>query len=142
MTGPVLPDAILGLSTTEAAKYLEQLGRLAFSDPPEGAAPDQSQPGIELRYQTLVDQIPAVVFLAPLDSGVGESYVSNYVQSVLGYTQQEWLGDPLRWYQRIHPDDRARWSQEAAELFLTGEPLRSTYRVIARDSRVIWFQCE
>jgi two-component system, sensor histidine kinase and response regulator len=142
MTGPVLPDALQGLSTAEAAKYLEQLGRLAFSGPMEGAAADQSQPGIELRYQTLVDQIPAVVFLAPLDSGVGEAYVSNYVQSVLGYSQQECLGDPLRWYQRIHPDDRTRWSQEAAELFLTGEPLRSTYRVIARDGRVIWFQCE
>ena len=51
-------------------------------------------------------------------------------------------GGPLRWYQRIHPDDRARWSQEAAELFVTGQPLRSTYRVMARDGKVVWFQCE
>jgi two-component system sensor histidine kinase/response regulator len=142
MTGLGLPDGILGLTTTEAAKYLEQLGRLAFPDLLEGATLDDSKPSIELRYKTLVDQIPAVVFLAPLDSGVGESYVSNYVQSVLGYTQQEWLGDPLRWYQRIHPDDRVRWSEEAAELFLTGQPLQSTYRVIARDGKVVWFQCE
>jgi PAS domain S-box-containing protein len=142
MTGLGLPDEMAGLTTTEAASYLEQLGRLAFPDLLEGATLDDSKPSIELRYKTLVDQIPAVVFLAPLDSGVGESYVSNYVQSVLGYTQQEWLGDPLRWYQRIHPDDRARWSEEAAELFLTGQPLQSTYRVIARDGKVVWFQCE
>jgi signal transduction histidine kinase len=35
-----------------------------------------------------------------------------------------------------------RWSVEAAEMFISGEPLRSAYRVIARDGRVMWFQCE
>ena len=27
-------------------------------------------------------------------------------------------------------------------MFLSGEPLRSSYRVIARDERVVWFHCE
>jgi PAS domain S-box-containing protein len=31
---------------------------------------------------------------------------------------------------------------EAAELFLSGKPLRSAYRVLSRDGRVIWFHCE
>jgi signal transduction histidine kinase len=31
---------------------------------------------------------------------------------------------------------------EAAEMFLSGKPLRSAYRIIARDGRVLWFQCE
>ena len=31
---------------------------------------------------------------------------------------------------------------EAAEMFLSGKPLRSAYRVIARDGRVVWFHCE
>jgi signal transduction histidine kinase len=35
-----------------------------------------------------------------------------------------------------------RWSVEAAEMFISGKPLRSAYRVIARDGRVLWFQCE
>ncbi|MGH9536373.1 MAG: PAS domain-containing sensor histidine kinase, partial [Terriglobales bacterium] len=42
----------------------------------------------------------------------------------------------------IHPDDKQRWSTEAAEMFLTGSPLRSAYRVVARDGRVVWFHCE
>src|ERR1700731_159358 len=113
MTGPGLPDDELpGMSTAEAEQLLQQLARVAFPDQPGGESADDADISIELRYKTLVDQIPAVVFLAPLDSGVGESYVSNYVESILGYSQQEWLGDPLRWYQRIHPDDRTRWSQE------------------------------
>jgi len=96
----------------------------------------------DLAYRTLVEQLPAVVFITPLDGSTGEAYVSPYIEAALGYTQEEWLGDPLRWYQRVHPDDRARWSQESAQLFVSGKPLRSLYRVIARDGRILWFQCE
>ena len=99
-------------------------------------------PDIEARYRTLVEQIPAVVFMAFLDKGIGEAYVSPQIEAMLGFSQEEWLNDPVRWYSQIHPDDKARWSLEAAQMFLTGEPLRSVYRVIARDGRVIWFHCE
>jgi len=35
-----------------------------------------------------------------------------------------------------------RWSADAANLILTGNPLKAVYRVHARDHRVVWFQCE
>ena len=60
----------------------------------------------------------------------------------LGFSQEEWLEDPIRWYQQIHPDDKQRWSVEAAQMFLSGTALRSAYRVMARDGRVVWFHCE
>jgi PAS domain S-box-containing protein len=97
---------------------------------------------LEARYRALVEQIPAVVFMAYLDKGIGEAYVSPQIEATLGFSQSEWLEDPVRWYQQIHPDDKARWSVEAAAMFLSGKPLRSAYRVIARDGRVLWFQCE
>ncbi len=99
-------------------------------------------PNAVARYKTLVEQIPAVVFMAFLDKGIGEAYVSPQIEAMLGFSQEEWLNDPVRWYSQIHPDDKVRWSIEAAQMFLTGEPLRSVYRVIARDRRVIWFHCE
>lgn len=101
-----------------------------------------SLPESEARYQTLIEQIPAVVFMAFLDKGIGEAYVSPQIEAILGFTQEEWLNDPVRWYQQIHPDDKDRWSGEAAELFLLGNPLKSLYRVVARDGRVVWFHCE
>ena len=97
---------------------------------------------MEAKYRALVEQIPAVVFMAYLDQGIGEAYVSPQIEAALGFSQSEWLEDPVRWYQQIHPDDKMRWSMEAAEMFLTGKPLRSSYRVMARDGRVLWFQCE
>jgi PAS domain S-box-containing protein len=106
------------------------------------SAPEAPLLNMEAKYRALVEQIPAVVFMAYLDKGIGEAYVSPQIEAALGFSQSEWLEDPVRWYQQIHPDDKMRWSVEAAEMFLSGKPLRSAYRVIARDGRVLWFQCE
>src|ERR1700688_3491419 len=110
--------------------------------PENGDAADAQLPNLEARYTALVEQIPGVVFMAYLDRGIGEAYVSPQIEAALGFSQEEWLEDPVRWYSHIHPDDKQRWSTEAAEMFLTGNPLRSAYRVVARDGRVIWFHCE
>jgi PAS domain S-box-containing protein len=96
----------------------------------------------EFKYRALVDRLPAVVFMASLEGGIGDAYVSPQIETALGFSQGEWLQDPLRWYQHIHPDDKDKWSVEAAEMFLSGTPLKSVYRVISRDGRVVWFQCE
>src|SRR5580700_3823722 len=103
---------------------------------------DENVPNSEAKYRALVEQLPAVVFMAYLDRGIGEAYVSPQIEATLGFSQEEWLEDPVRWYQQIHPDDKQRWSLEASEMFLTGKPLRSIYRVHARDRHVVWFQCE
>lgn len=105
-------------------------------------AGDVLLPKPETMYRALVEQLPAVVFMAYLDRGIGEAYVSPRIEQALGFTQAEWLEDPVRWYNQIHPDDKDRWSVEAAEMLLTGNPLRSAYRVIARDGRLVWFHCE
>jgi PAS domain S-box-containing protein len=99
-------------------------------------------PNPEAKYRALLEQIPAVVFMVYLDRGISEAYLSPQIEAALGYSREEWLEDPVRWYEHIHPDDKQRWSLEAAEMFLSGKPLRSAYRVIARDGRVIWFQCD
>jgi PAS domain S-box-containing protein len=127
----------------EAESVLVQLAEVFFRETPRASASgDNREPNLEARYRALVEQIPAIVFMAYLDRGIGEAYVSPQIEEKLGFTQQEWLEDPVRWYQQIHPKDKARWSVEAATVFLTGKPLRSSYRVVARDGRVVWFHCE
>jgi PAS domain S-box-containing protein len=99
-------------------------------------------PNLDAKYRTLIEQLPAVVFLVYLDRGSGEAYVSPQIEQMLGFTREEWLEDPIRWYQQVHPDDKLRWSEEAAAMFLSGNPIRSVYRVVARDGRVVSFHCE
>ena len=113
-----------------------------FSETERQSNRDAQAPNLEAKYRALLEQMPAVVFMAFLDRGISEAYVSPQIEAALGYSREEWLEDPVRWYRHIHPGDKHRWSVEAAEMFLTGKPLRSAYRVIARDGRVIWFHCD
>jgi PAS domain S-box-containing protein len=137
-------DVLQGLANV--FMFGDSVAQPAASEKSKSAADAQiaaaALPDTEARYHILVEQIPAVVFMAFLDKGVGEAYVSPHIEETLGFTREEWLNNPIRWYQQIHPDDKNRWCTEAARLFLFGEDLRSVYRVIARDGHVVWFHCE
>jgi len=141
---PLLPD--LGEAEAvllELASLFSGVPTSAPSDPrQQGRAGDAHTSNLEAKYRALLEQIPAVVFMVYLDRGISEAYVSPQIEAALGYSREEWLEDPIRWYEHIHPDDKQRWSLEAAGMFLSGKPLRSSYRVIARDGRVIWFHCD
>ncbi len=143
-------------SKEEALKVLLQLAGALHSTDPErrqivlpaggpretGAAAKDPVARAAARYQALVEQIPAVTFMAALDEGVNEMYVSPQIEALLGYSQQEWLDDPVLWFSRLHPEDRALWNEEFARGVATGGPFRAQCRVIARDGRVVWIQGE
>ena len=97
---------------------------------------------VDDRYRALIEQVPAVVFFAPIEGGLGEAYVSPQIETILGFSQEEWLESPILWFRQLHPDDKDRWSHEAVQFFLRGEPLRSTYRLMARDGSTVWLRCE
>jgi PAS domain S-box-containing protein len=59
---------------------------------------------------------------------------------LLGFTQKEWLEDPVLWYRQLHPDDRERWNTRFAPTCAMGTPFREVYRFIAKDGRVVWVQ--
>ena len=136
------------MSVAEAERIIEGLANIFLDasgsrfENGSGSAADQVQPDIEARYRTLVEQVPAVVFMIFLDRGISEAYVNPHIEAALGFSQAEWLDDPIRWYRQIHPADKDRWNVETAQMVLSGEPLRSVYRIIARDGHVVWFQCE
>ena len=136
---PLLPELgeaealLVGLAGVFAAPKDSSSGESSGEDGPSN---------LEAKYRALLEQIPAVVFMAYLDRGVSEAYVSPEIEASLGYSRDEWLEDPVRWYDRIHPEDKHRWSIEAAGMFLSGQPLHSSYRIIARDGRVVWFHCD
>ena len=141
---PYDPQSVLDrLDPEQAETILQGLAQVFLNSAgaPSGETAQDAEPNLEAQYRTLIEQIPAVVFMVYLDRGVGEAYVNPQIETMLGFSREEWLEDPVRWYERIHPDDKVRWSEEAAGMFLSGKPLRSVYRVIARDGRVVSFHC-
>lgn len=96
----------------------------------------------EVRYRTLVEQIPAVVYIAGVGEGGDWLYVSPQIEAILGYTPQEWLAHPAPFSSFLHPADRERVLAEEAFSGATGEPLRSEFRMVAQDGRAVWIRDE
>src|SRR5918995_1568874 len=95
----------------------------------------------EERYRTLVEQLPAVTYMQETENAT-LAYVSPQIESVLGYSPEEYLANPdLRW-QTIHPEDRGWVLREDIRTDETGEPYSVEYRRISRDGRVVWVREE
>jgi diguanylate cyclase (GGDEF)-like protein/PAS domain S-box-containing protein len=96
----------------------------------------------EGRYRTLVEQIPAVTYIDPVDDPDTSLYTSPQIEEMLGYTPQEWQSEKL-WPKRLHPDDRER-ILAADERFEAGgeDPFREEYRLLAKDGSVVWVREE
>ena len=91
-------------------------------------------------YETLVEQIPAIVYQDAIDEAWTTVYVSPQITTLLGVLPEEWTGDSKLWSEMLHPDDRARAIEEVDRGIESGEPYTVEYRMIGRDGRVKWFQ--
>jgi diguanylate cyclase (GGDEF)-like protein/PAS domain S-box-containing protein len=96
----------------------------------------------EERYRTLVERIPAIVYIDEAGKPARTTYVSPQNEAILGYTPEEVLKDPEHWIKTMHPDDRKRVLAESRRTDETGEPFRIEYRQIAKDGSVVWLRDE
>ncbi len=83
-----------------------------------------------------------MVFLASVEGGLNDIYVSPQIESLLGFTQKEWTSNPVLWFRQLHPDDRMRLSREFAKTCVTGQPFRSIVRVFDRAGALVWVHAE
>jgi len=96
----------------------------------------------ETRYRTLVERLPAITYIAEMGVSGRWYYVSPQIESILGFSPQEWLADPVSWVNRIHVEDRETALAAERRFQETHEFLQVEYRMIARDGRVLWFRDE
>ena len=93
-------------------------------------------------YRALVERIPGIVYTAEAGEAGQWHYASPQIESILGYSADEWCSDATLWFRCLHPADRQRALQDESHSGETGEPLNSEYRMIARDGSVIWFHAQ
>jgi PAS domain S-box-containing protein len=94
----------------------------------------------ELRYRTLVEQLPVLVYIDSDDEEPDSIYVSPNSERILGYTPQDYLADPTLWPRSMHPDDRERVLAEWAETVRRREPFQREYRLMRPDGRAVWIR--
>jgi len=92
----------------------------------------------EDRFHKLVDHLPTVIYMNAAGDINSTIYVSPQIETLSGYTPQEWLADPKLWSKRLHPDDCQRVLAQIAETDLNNRPFDMEYRLIARDGRLVW----
>jgi diguanylate cyclase (GGDEF)-like protein/PAS domain S-box-containing protein len=94
----------------------------------------------ELEVRTLVDQLPAILYVAEVGIGGKWHYVSRGVQAILGFSPEEWIEDSGLWARQMHPEDRDRvFGREDALL----EPaVPDEYRMRHRDGATVWVRDE
>ena len=95
----------------------------------------------EKQYRTLVEQLPAIVYIDDINIEGRTMYVSPQIETILGFTPQEWQEkSPGLWNQQVHPDDLEWVHAEYMRCFQNGEPLDYEYRIRASDGRLLWFR--
>jgi hypothetical protein len=95
--------------------------------------------------QAMVGNVPGVVWEAwgvPDESNQRINFVSDYVETMLGYTVEEWLATPNFWLSIVHPEDRERAGREAAAIFASGKVGTSRFRWMAKDGRAVWVESQ
>ena len=88
-------------------------------------------------YRTLVEQIPAITYIATLDRS-RILFVSPQVEEILGYSQDDFLANQQMWSEQIHPDDHDRVIAEVKQSLQEDIPFHSEYRICAKGGRDVW----
>ncbi|MGE5459712.1 MAG: putative bifunctional diguanylate cyclase/phosphodiesterase [Solirubrobacterales bacterium] len=92
----------------------------------------------EAKYLSLVEGIPAITYIDPVDENQNSIYVSPQVVELLGISQEEWLTNPYCWRHHVHPEDEARAWDEYVEAYRNRESLTHEYRMVHEDGHVVW----
>jgi diguanylate cyclase (GGDEF)-like protein/PAS domain S-box-containing protein len=93
-------------------------------------------------YRALIEEIPALTYVAWADDAGSRAYVSPQLQAMTGFSPGEWLAEPDMWVRRLHPEDRERVLRQFREACAAGGRFASEYRLLDREGRVVWWRDE
>ncbi|HVM39988.1 MAG TPA: diguanylate cyclase, partial [Acidimicrobiia bacterium] len=92
------------------------------------------------RFTAIVDGIDAALFEADPASD-RFTYMSHQIETLLGYTAEQWLSSPNFWLDHVHPDDVRRCVKAYTAAVESGRDFELEFRMMSADGRVVWFNC-
>ncbi len=96
----------------------------------------------EAKYRSLVEGLPAVVYIADFGEEGSWRYISPQIRSILGFSPEEFMAAARFWRERIVPEDRDLALQAELQV-LSGEGrLQCEYRIRTKDGRLVWIREE
>ncbi len=155
-----LPLRVAGLAFGVLAIYSEQVGsfesselemltevanNLAFGitairSQEEGRRATEALREAEAKYRQLVEQVPAISYVAEAGAHGRFLYLSPQANTILGYRPEDCLSDPLFWWDHLNPDDYKIALLE--DTWEEGRPFQVEYRMRRQDGREVWLRDE
>ena len=90
------------------------------------------------RFRSLVEDLPAITYIADFVGAFTLRYVSPQIEQLLGYAPERWIADDNAWVSALHPADRDRIVAEAEACIAAELPFDFEYRMLAADGRELW----
>jgi two-component system, cell cycle sensor histidine kinase and response regulator CckA len=94
----------------------------------------------ESKYRQLVEQVPAISYVAETGVHGRFLYLSPQVQTILGYRPDDCLSDPHFWWDHLNPEDHPIAMQE--DTWEEGRPFQVEYRMRRQDGGEVWVRDE
>src|SRR4249919_2369340 len=108
------------------------------NDPAHGPTDWRSVVESESLYRSLVEQLPAAVYVDLFLPEHTKVYMSPIVGPMLGYPQASYYTDHDLWERSIHPEDQG-WVLAAWEAAFQGDtPYDVEYRFLRADGTTVW----
>ncbi len=91
----------------------------------------------EAKYRSLVESLPAIIYLAKPQPPYSPIYVSQSIEA-LGYQVDEWFKCPDLWVSMLHPEDRERVIKDTEAAMAVGRETDYEYRIVVRNGMERW----
>ena len=92
----------------------------------------------------IVSLIPGIIWETVIDPATNTrktTFISDYVEKMLGYTPEEWLSEPPGLGLRIMPEeDRARAMRASEAVMSNGKDAITQYRWWTKNGRLLWIE--
>ena len=133
------PQAVMSVGRDFTARKQAELALQEARDELENKVRDRTAELVSAseRLRELLARSPAVIFAARYEENYPAIYYSDNILEMMGYTPQQFAGDPKFWRDRIHPEDVAETLAETARLEQTGMSTLE-YRFLHQDGTYHW----
>ena len=94
----------------------------------------------EAKYRQLVEEVPAISYVAESGAFGPFLYLSPQVKTILGYAPEDCLADSRFWWDHLNPEDQPRALLE--DTWEEGRLFQMEYRMRRHDGEEIWVRDE
>ena len=95
----------------------------------------------EKKYQTLVSNVPGIIFSCELDQSWTMRHLSGDFEELTGYKAEEFINNQVRTFSSIiHPEDRDYVYSTIMGRNVYDQPYNVRYRIITADGRIRWLR--